>query len=232
MKTDISRYFPTTIFLYNRYVVPFFRNRLRDAQRPYNRLYRFFFPPTPLGEHGELNINLGCGDTIHPQFVNVDWFPGPDIHYLRQIDRLPYLKTSSVDLLYASHCLEHFSFVRTAEILAEWFRVIKPGGRLRLSVPDFDKLLNIYEDQDHDVHSIMKQLMGGQTYSLNYHYTIFTRSYLTGLLKDAGFVTVSSWDLDANPLFCDDMSSYCKKIDGVTYPVCLNLDAVKPYDLQ
>ena len=50
---------------------------------------------------------------------------------------------NSCDLLYSSHSFEYFD-VKTAPKVYEWRRVLKPGGMLRLAVPDFGALTDLY----------------------------------------------------------------------------------------
>ena len=86
-----------------------------------------------------IKINMGCGW----RNFGSDWdhIDGGDYPHLdsKDILNLPY-KDDTVDLIYASHVLEYFDIVEVKEVLREWRRVLKPGGELRIAVPDFEMM--------------------------------------------------------------------------------------------
>ena len=134
----------------------------------------------------------------------------------------------TVDLIYASHCLEHFPYKQTKDILQEWHRVLKNGGVLRLSIPDFDKLVNIYQNNGNDPDAIIEQLMGGQNNRFNFHLTAINRINLEKLLKATGFSEIKEWHPGTNKQTTfDDFSTYKKDIDGTLYEISLNIEATK-----
>lgn len=177
---------------------------------------------------GTINLHLGCGNINHPDFINIDLVPHPHVHYLRPIDDLSVFGDCSVDLIYASHCLEHFSFRRVPAVLEEWFRVLRNGGVLRLSVPDFDLVVQTYLASDCDLDPVHQVIVGGQDYKYNFHYALFNRKYLTELLKNAGFTDVKEWIPGSSERTTfDDWSSKTLKIGDVEFPISLNLEAKK-----
>lgn len=177
---------------------------------------------------GEVNLHLGCGAIQHPRFINIDGMPGGHIHFIRDIDNLSIFKTGSVDLIYASHCLEHFSHLALPAVIAEWHRVLKKGGTLRLSVPDFDLLLDIYRANGDAIESVVGILMGGQDYRYNFHMSLFNRDYLQKLLDAAGFARVEPWQPGSCELTTfDDWSNRQFLYRGCEYPVSLNLQGIK-----
>jgi predicted SAM-dependent methyltransferase len=145
------------------------------------------------------------------------------------VDKLGSFGDASVDLVYACHVLEHFSHLTVPQVLREWGRVIKPGGRLCLSVPDFDKIVHIYNETGQRVDVIINALMGGQEYAYNYHRVIFTESYLSGLLLQAGFSRVASWAPDDGGVGHDvhDWSRRMFQVGERAFPISLNLEAIK-----
>ena len=195
----------------------------------WNRFIRLFLrPPLPNVGNGSIYLHLGCGPINHPMFINIDARPAPHIHYVRRIDNLSVFKNNTVDLIYASHCLEHFSHRKIAEVLKEWYRVLKKGGVLRVSVPDFDLLLQIYRNNRNDINTIVLPLMGGQDYRYNFHYAVFTTSSLSSLLRETGFTDIKSWEPGSMHLTTfDDWSAGKITIHGRVYPVSLNIEAVK-----
>ena len=139
-------------------------------------------------------LHLNCGNLNHPKFVNIDIRPAPHIHYICNIDDLSIFADESVDLIYASHCLEHFSHLQIPRILKEWYRVLKVNGILRLAVPNFDLIIKMYKDNNNSIASIIGRLMGGQNYEFNYHKTIFNHTSLEHLLLEvANFREVKIW---------------------------------------
>lgn len=188
----------------------------------------FARPARPQLKEGQIYLHLGCGTVNHPSFVNIDGVPAPHIHYVHGLVRLPMFRDNQVDLIYASHCLEHFSHLETVKILKEWLRILKPRGILRLSVPDFNLLLNIYQDHESELMTILHPLMGGQRHPYDFHKTVFTADRLRQLLQEAGFQTVRTWQPGACDLTTfDDWSGRPITIQGKDYPVSLNLEAVK-----
>jgi len=189
----------------------------------------FARPPFPEHPEGKRFVHLGCGEVNHPDFVNVDAIPRPHVHYVGNISRLSMFRDQSVDFLYASHCLEHVSYRKTVEVLAEWYRVLKPGGVLRISVPDLDLLIDIYESCDRNLNYIIGQLYGGHDNSYNVHMAIFNRSSLEQLMISVGFEDCRLWSPYSDRLSAmEDFSSYKRKIGEASYPVSLNLEATKP----
>jgi predicted SAM-dependent methyltransferase len=192
-------------------------------------LHFFLRPRLPKLPDGALRLHLGCGKINHPGFVNIDAIPRRHVHYVQAVDRLGRFRDGSVELVYACHVLEHFSHLQVPQVLREWARVLKPGGKLCLSVPDFERLLDIYHDSGNDVDSIINALMGGQEYAYNYHRVIFTHAYLSKLLLAAGFSRVYAWAPDDGGLGHDinDWSRRPLMVMGRPYPVSLNLEAEK-----
>lgn len=191
------------------------------------KAYRLLFPlPLPKNSDGKRYVNLGSGKKTDPRFINIDGYPHRNIHYVHRIDRLPFLADESVDFAYASHCLEHFSYRETSLILREWCRILRPGGVLRLSVPDFRQLEKIYENSRQDLTVIREMLCGGQDNPFNYHYAVFDESLLTSELLASGFNAVRPWQSDVITSF-EDFSSAAVSVGGKSIPISLNLEAVK-----
>jgi predicted SAM-dependent methyltransferase len=83
-----------------------------------------------------MKVEIGAGEKPHPDYdVHLDLLALPDIEVRCAIDRLPFA-TGSVDALRANHVLEHQSYELVPETLQEWARVMRPGGRIDIGVPD------------------------------------------------------------------------------------------------
>jgi predicted SAM-dependent methyltransferase len=215
-------------FLRDRYGGNWDRVKLQ-SQIVYGKISRQFFRPSmPSLSSQEVNLHLGCGEIDHPGFINIDGLPSSHIHYIRPINDLSPFQDESVSLIYASHCLEHFSHQEVLTVLKEWFRVLKINGVLRVSVPDFDLLLDIYQDNDLDLNTIIYPLMGSQINKYDFHMIAFNQSNLTELFNQAGFSKVRAWEPGLDSLTTlNDWSGRKILVNGKYYPVSLNIEAIK-----
>ena len=189
---------------------------------------RLMRPRFPGLSHKTINLHLGCGGVNHPDFINIDAFPHSHVHYIRAIEDLSPFDDQTADLIYACHCLEHFPYAQVPYILSEWHRVLKVDGILRLSVPDFDLILEIYKDRENNVNSILGPLMGGHADKYDFHKTIFNQRYLKQLLIESGFREVREWLPGSCSLTSlNDWSSKTICLAGKEYAVSLNIEAIK-----
>jgi predicted SAM-dependent methyltransferase len=186
-------------------------------------------PALPKNSDGKVLVHIGCGTTNSPEFINIDARPLAHVHIVTsEITSLADFDSGTVDLVYMCHVLEHIKKGDLTKVLLEMKRVLKDGGVLRISVPDFDKLIEVYNASGKDTTAISNQLMGGQDHQYNIHYGIFNQRRLSELLNEAGFREVVSWDPD-NCQYHDfkDRASRRMKVDGREIMISLNLEAIK-----
>ncbi|MBW1728369.1 MAG: glycosyltransferase [Deltaproteobacteria bacterium] len=89
-------------------------------------------------------LNLGCGNRYHSAWTNVDFTstgPGVIAHDLTK--GIPFAD-QSFDVVYHSHLLEHFSRDAAPQFIQECYRVLKPGGIIRMVVPDLETIARLY----------------------------------------------------------------------------------------
>lgn len=91
-------------------------------------------------------LNLGCGNTFSKEreWTNIDFIAnGKEIVSYNLLKGIPF-EDNSFDLVYHSHVLEHFSKVDGERFISECFRVVKPGGVIRIAVPNLEKIAENY----------------------------------------------------------------------------------------
>ena len=86
-----------------------------------------------------MKLNLGCGDKILPGYVNVDVAPAragqkPDV--ICDLHELTPFEDETADEILAVHVVEHFWRWEVVDVLKEWIRVLKTGGRMILECPN------------------------------------------------------------------------------------------------
>jgi predicted SAM-dependent methyltransferase len=142
-----------------------------------------------------LKLHLGCGQRHIPGFVHVDLSPAPHVDVVGPVERLPF-DDASASLVYASHVLEHFGRSEYKMVLKEWFRVLAPGGVLRLAVPDFAACAALYYESGltDRISGLVGLLVGGQRDTNDFHKMVFDEASLRLDLLDTGFATVRRWD--------------------------------------
>src|SRR4051812_13287920 len=85
--------------------------------------------------NGQRLLNVGCGNRFHLDWNNVDLVASdPAVRSHNVLKGLPF-EASSFDAVYCSHFLEHLASTTVEAMLAEFRRVLKPKGVVRIVVP-------------------------------------------------------------------------------------------------
>ncbi len=177
-----------------------------------------------------MKLHLGCGKRYIPGFVHIDAVEYPHVDHVATIDNLSFIPDNSVDLIYNCHVLEHFKRRDVGRVLQEWQRALKPGGILRISVPDFAKLCEVYL-REGDIDRVIGALFGRQDYLYNIHYNVFDFSSLKRELEKVGLANVRHYDWRATEhANVDDYSQayipHMDKENGLL--ISLNVESTKP----
>ncbi len=85
-----------------------------------------------------MRLNIGCGKKRIPGYAGVDISPSAAADIVAPADEIP-LPDGSITEIMAVHLLEHFYQWQAPKALAEWARLLRPGGILVLELPDLMK---------------------------------------------------------------------------------------------
>lgn len=89
-------------------------------------------------------LNLGCGNKFHKEWINVDMVSNsPYVKEHNLLKGLPFVD-NQFDVIYHSHLLEHLPKEKASDFLKECLRVLKPGGIMRVVVPDLENIVKEY----------------------------------------------------------------------------------------
>lgn len=182
-----------------------------------------------------MRLHVGCGARRLPGYVGVDVRRTPAVDVVWDA-RAPFhagvgVTNESVDEVYHCALLEHLTLAEVRVTLHNFHRVLRPGGVLRSSVPDFEAIAEAYLTDGFPLDKLRGLLYGRGNYPENVHRTMFDRETFTRLLTDAGFVDVADYDWrDFLPEGYDDFSrAYLPHLDFERgRQMMLNVTARKP----
>lgn len=145
-----------------------------------------------LGSGEPLRLHLGCGPHKLDGWVNVDILGmHPDLAWdLRRGVPFP---DASAETVFLEHVIEHFALADVLDLLDECRRVLRPGGIVRLGVPDFGRYLESYAG-DHEFVDALRpgrptRLLAVAEVALGHgHRSVWDGETLCRVLGDAGFV--------------------------------------------
>ena len=178
-----------------------------------------------------MKLHIGCGKVILPGWTNLDIEPGPGVDIVGDARELESIDRESVDIIYASHILDHFGRHEIADVLALWFSRLKPGGTLRIAVSNFSAVVAEYASGAHNVSRLLGHIVGGHKTPFDKHGVVFDLGSLTDALEAAGFVDVARWNWrETEHAHIDDFSqAYMPHMDKENGRLMsLNLQAKRP----
>lgn len=173
-----------------------------------------------------LKLNLGCGGDLKPGWINVDlWLDSTDptsegseaifINY--DLRREIPLDAGSCEIIYSSHFFEHLDYEVALRQLRECYRMLKPNGTFRISLPNFKGACRAYLNNDADYFRLIDtnvflpevepgtltliDYLNFAAYQSGEHKRMYDEEKVIILLQKTGFsaVTVSSFDSAIDP---------------------------------
>jgi len=140
-----------------------------------------------------IKLHLGCGGKNIEGFINIDARDIPGVDQVDDIKTLSKYKANSVDLIYASHVLEHVGRLEYMDVLKRWHEILKIGGTLRIAIPDVEQVFNHYQKFG-NLKVLRGLLWGGQKNSFDYHCIGWDFKIIQEDLKEIGFVDIERYD--------------------------------------
>jgi ubiquinone/menaquinone biosynthesis C-methylase UbiE len=183
-----------------------------------------------------MKIHLGCGwRDFGPDWVHIDNGDYNHLDYKTDVSKPLPLGDNVADLIYASHVIAYFDREQIKDILKDWYRVLKPGGIIRLATPDFYSMIKLYSEYPEpqiDLESILGPLYGRMSMGeeIIYHKTTYDFPSLKNVLEECGFGFIKRYDWrdTEHSEFDDHSQAYIPHMDkehGVL--ISLNVEGVK-----
>lgn len=136
-----------------------------------------------------LILNVGCGESKIKDAINLDCDPAvkPDIIFDIRKQQLPY-ERDTVDEILFFHTIEHIEKKHRLGILCEFYRVLKPDGRLIMSYPEFSKVVQNWLNNKMGMREFWEATIYGRQASVSdYHVSVVDSTDLKDDLKLVGF---------------------------------------------
>lgn len=154
-----------------------------------------------------MKLDLGAGAVSPAGFTPLGYAHGSEIFPLPFAD-------GSIDTIRCSHALEHFPHRQVPAVIADWVRALRPGGELKIAVPNFRAVAEGYLAGARQ--PTEGYIMGGQADAADYHKALFDEEHLREILAGAGLVLLRPWTSEV-------------PADCASLPVSLNLAGTKPF---
>lgn len=182
-----------------------------------NIIKRFFIVRKYFTENDSRKLHLGAGSSSNIGWLTSDLSPkilGKTI-YLDATKKLPF-KNNSFEFIYCEHMIEHISFEQASGLLKECIRVLKKDGKIRISTPDLDQYLSLFESKKNPIQEDFISFMQSNWLykfpndrNLPYHILnlnmhawghqyIYCYSTLSEQLMNQGFVNLTRYDNDCS----------------------------------
>jgi predicted SAM-dependent methyltransferase len=130
------------IFSYYGPVLKNYRRLKRRAIRVDRRIIRKY-----ISRHRERKLHIGCGENTARGWLNSDFEPtSNDIFHLDATNVFPF-KENTFDYIFSEHMIEHVTFQKGFKMLSECHRVLRNNGKIRVSTPDLQFLIDLYRDK-------------------------------------------------------------------------------------
>lgn len=94
---------------------------------------------------GQVRLHLGCGRTRLPKWLNVDIAGANDLNW-DLAEGLSFVSDNTVDFIFHEHVLEHLERPDAIAFTRECYRSLKPGGVIRIAMPDLDEVVRTYQN--------------------------------------------------------------------------------------
>jgi predicted SAM-dependent methyltransferase len=151
--------------------------------------------PAPAGVR---RLNWGCGEYPEPGWLNSDIKDSPGIDIVADVRSGLPLETDSIDYITSIHALPELPFSDLVPALTELRRVLKPGGVLRLALPDLERGIAAFQRgdreyfhvPDEDARSIGAKFVTQMTW-YGYSHSLFVYDFVEELLERAGFAQIT-----------------------------------------
>jgi SAM-dependent methyltransferase len=181
--------------------------RLRDLYRTHVRTRANLRKNAGMADR---RLDIGPGESPAKGFECLNVVPSPCTDYvLDAIRPLPF-PTGTFDIVHASHVLEHIPWFESERVLAEWVRIIRPGGGLEIWVPDGYKLCKLLVDLNEGRPSELwkdgwnakgasrdpflwingRMLYGARDDYPSWHQTVFSELHLRSLFERVGLTDI------------------------------------------
>ena len=132
-----------------------------------------------------MKLNIGCGVWRPAGYTTYDMYDTTaDVQ--GDARKLPY-SDNSIEEILASHLLEHFDFKEAFGVLEEWKRVLIPGGRLILEVPNLENICRNFVDDPSSRVNLYIQIFGAPWFPGHEHKFGYSPEQLVWTLQTAGF---------------------------------------------
>ena len=121
--------------------------------------------------------------------------PAPYVDHVCNANDLSQFADNTFIEIYASHVVEHLDYIgELPNTLKEWNRVLVPGGKVFISVPDLDVLAALILDKNKlsidERFFVMRMIFGGHVDKYDYHVTGLNAEFLTEFLNAAGYINI------------------------------------------
>ena len=181
-----------------------FKNISKDGIYFNDKSYYKNFSNTPIIVKDPIRLNLGCGDDIKKEYLNIDAAKSNKNVIFMDIDKLKKkFSDLSVDEIYAKDVLEHVGFPTAKKWISDWSNLLKTNGIITIITPCLELIIEAYQKKIINEEKLNYLLFAGvyweqgksywdteKTSKYDWHKVCFTRKSLTDLLTKNNFTII------------------------------------------